>query len=119
MLALLAISVVAILWTKIRRARRRYRRLVDDGRVRDWLTVTREPVAFEKIVLTDFGFGREIWAIPLAGEKVDHELHAFKGGVLIESPPRVAELISFCRSHGLEFTQKIVMWRNHSSVLFC
>jgi hypothetical protein len=119
MLALLAISVVAVLWTGKRRAMRRYRRLVDDGRVRDWLSVTREPAAFEKIVLANFGFGREVWAVPLAGEKIDNELRAFKDGILIESPPRIAELISFCRSHGLEFTRKIVMWKNYSSVLFC
>ena len=109
--ALFATGLIAILWIKIGTARRRYCRLVRDCRVRSWTTIIEEPLAFGKIVRTDLGFGREIWAIPHDTVEIDHELRAFKGGILIQPAPRVTELVSFCQSHGLEFNQMAVKWK--------
>jgi len=72
--------------------------------------VTQEPLSFTKIVRTDFGFGREVWAIGLDDDGIDPGMRAFKAGVLITPTPRLSDLAEFCRSHGLECVEMVVRW---------
>jgi len=109
-LGIAAISGLMLVSAKILQAKRRRHCLVDADRVRSWNRVKQEPLLFKKIVSTDFGFGREVWAIGLGDDEIDPVLRAFRAGVLIAPAPRLSDIAEFCRFHGLECVEMVIRW---------
>ena len=109
-LGLAAIGGLVLVAAKVLQAKRRRHCLLNAGRVRSWNRVTQEPLSITKIVRTDFGFGREVWAVGFGDDEIDPGLRAFRAGVLIRPAPRLSDLTQFCRSHGLECVEIVVRW---------
>lgn len=107
----------AVIVRKYVRGLDRRRELERAGRVTDWLDLRKRPLPLEKIVQTDFGFGKEIWAIRTGGEEIDLSLSAFQSGLLIHPRPRHRELQEFCRSHQVELVQMRVKSKRGSPSL--
>jgi hypothetical protein len=104
---LVAVAITFVLKNTCRSRNRR--KLLEDAKcLSTWEEVQRQPDRFERIVLTNFGFGSEVWATTGTDDEMDIELRAFKNGVLILPRPDISVLKTFCRSHGLAVTQKLV-----------
>ncbi len=106
--SLLLVIGAFLLLAKQFRARERRDRLRQVGRVSTWQDVEIRRENFVKIVQTNFGYGKEVWAFVLEADQIDLTLRAFKTGVLILPRPKLHDVERFCQSHGIKFSQTLV-----------
>ena len=100
-ISLALIAGAALVFRKLLNARRRLALLLKLGRVSTWENIQKRPDNLVKIIRTDFGYGKEIWALPSQSAETDLKLRAFKTGVLIVPRPRSSDLHNFCQTRGI------------------
>ena len=105
--SLLALSGF-VLFRKLVNASERRCRLEQAGQMSTWDNVERQAQFFVKIVQTDFGYGKEIWAFSDGGFQIDLELRAFKSGHLIHPSPKLPEVERYCEVNGISLTRTLV-----------
>lgn len=99
---LVVICGAVLVFRNLFAARKRKDVLEHGGQVSTWREIQSHPDRFVKFVQTDFGYGREIWALSTAAHEIDLQLRAFKRGILIAPPPKLSELREFCQSRAME-----------------
>jgi hypothetical protein len=67
-----------------------------------------KPQSFVSIVQTDFGYGREVWALKTESRETNLEHRTFKNGVLILPRPHFSELEKFCDFRGIKILQMLI-----------
>lgn len=87
---------------KIANGNSRRKHLIGAGRTSTWEMAENQVRKISRIVQTDFGYGREVWALYERSAEIDRKLRAFQTGVLILPRPKVSELQEFCRSRHIE-----------------
>ena len=107
-ITLLLVAGIVLVLGKVFSARKRQSRLVQRGQVSTWQDIERHPDNFSKIVQTDFGHGKEVWALSTETDEINLKIRAFKTGILIVPRPKRSDLEKFCQSHGIAFNLKMV-----------
>jgi hypothetical protein len=97
----LVVAGAVLICSKLVKARKRRIVLVRDGRVSTLEDIKHQHQNFSRLVQTDFGYGREVWAVASGSNEIDRRLRAFKTGVLIVPRPNHSDLQKFCQSHGI------------------
>jgi len=87
---------------KVANGNRRRKHLIEAGRTSTWEMAENQARKISRIVQTDFGYGREVWALYETSAEIDRKLRAFKSGVLILPRPKVSDLQEFCRSQHIK-----------------
>lgn len=101
LIALLLVAGSALVLGKVFSARKRQNRLAQRGQISTWHDIEGQPDNFSKIVQTDFGYGREVWALSTGKDEIDLKLRAFKTGILIVPRPKLSDMEKFCQSRGI------------------
>ena len=107
-ISILSVLCVGLFVVKLLQGKSRRNRLLHAGRVSTWDDVEKLPKKVNRIVLTNFGYGKEVWALPDNANDVDLELRSFKTGVLVFPRPRLSEVDKFCRAHAINLTRTVV-----------
>src|SRR5580693_8727081 len=90
-LSVLLVCGAILVFRKLIAARRRRNLLVQGGRVSTWQDIESRPERFVRLIRTDFGYGREVWALTTKTDQIDRQLRAFKSGILISPRPKPSE----------------------------
>lgn len=102
-------SCLATIFINGLRARnRRHSLLRQAGCVFTLAEIESKPQSFVSIVQTNFGYGREVWALKTESRETDLEHRTFKNGVLILPRPRSSELEIFCDLRGIKILQMLI-----------
>lgn len=102
-----ALGVVLIL-PKLSRARERRKLLIKANRLSSLEGVEKDAERFNRIFVTNFGYGKEVWAITGTTNEVDLKFQAFKNGVLMVPRPDDSSLKKFCLARGITLTRTLV-----------
>jgi hypothetical protein len=86
---------------KVANGKRRRNHLIEAGRTSTLETVKSQAHKISRIIQTDFGYGREVWALHVTSAEIDRKLRAFQAGVLILPRPKVSDLQEFCQSRHI------------------
>src|SRR5579871_6204180 len=105
---LVLIFGAVILIGKMRNGKRRRIRLGEANYILTWEIATNQKESLNGIIITNFGFGEEVWALKSSVDDIDLGLRAFKNGVLIVPPPDIRVLDEFCRLRGIKITRKLI-----------
>ena len=93
---------------KLYSARKRRNLLIQRGQVSSWGEIEIKSERVNKIVQTDFGYGKEVWTFTAKANEIDLELRAFKTGNLVLPRPKLSDVENFCRSRGITIDLMIV-----------
>ena len=107
-ISMLSVLCLGLFVVKLLQGKSRRNRLMHAGRVSTWDDVEKLPKKVNRIVLTNFGYGKEVWALPDNANDVDLELRSFKTGALVFPRPRLSEVDQFCRAHTISLTRTVV-----------
>jgi hypothetical protein len=100
--------IISLVVPKLFRSLKRRKCLIQANRLSNWEDLERHPERFNRIVITNCGYGQEVWAISGNVDEMDLSLRAFKNGVLIVPRPESSALEKFCRSHDISLARTLV-----------
>ena len=108
LILILFVLTGALLLNNIFKARRRRIYLEQAGRLLTWNEVERRTQNFSRVVQTDFGYGKEVWAMSDNINEVDLGQRAFKTGFLIFPRPKDSDVHRYCKTYDIKLTQTLI-----------
>jgi hypothetical protein len=104
--ALLIIGVVIVLALRSAALRnQRFQFLKQSERVLTLTDAEHNSVDFHRVVLTNFGYGKEVWVLKRDENEIDVKLKAFKNGAIVSPTPARFQLNEFCQRHGCHLVE--------------
>jgi hypothetical protein len=103
---LLIIGAVTLIALRLAGLRKERLRLLErSGRVSRLPDVEHNSVDFRRVVLTNFGYGNEVWIIKGDESEIDVKLKAFKNGVMVVPCPARFQVDKLCQTHGYRLVE--------------
>jgi hypothetical protein len=91
----------------VRKAIGRRSHLRRSGQLLNWVDFERNPGMVRQIIQTNFGYGREVWAI-YGQEVVDSHFRVFTNASLLLHAPAFPEVATFAEQRGIEAVRMLI-----------
>jgi hypothetical protein len=83
----------------------RFQLLKQSERVLTLTDAEHNSVDFRRVVVTNFGYGKEVWVLKGNENEIDLKLRAFKNGAIVSPTPAHFQLNEFCQRHGCRLVE--------------